>query len=48
MAGALLVRRRGVAVKPRWGLAVDQEVREALLAYTANCPDVNLIFERAS
>ncbi|MGW5852725.1 HNH endonuclease family protein [Streptomyces sp. NPDC055254] len=36
-----------VATKHRWGLAVDQAEREALLTYAANCPNANLAFERA-
>ncbi|WP_327387973.1 hypothetical protein [Streptomyces sp. NBC_01207] len=37
-----------VATKHRWGLAVDQAEREALLSYAASCPNANLAFERAS
>ncbi|WTA24291.1 hypothetical protein OG365_40425 (plasmid) [Streptomyces sp. NBC_00853] len=37
-----------VATKHRWGLAVDQAEREALLRYAADCPNANLAFERAS
>ncbi|WP_327387977.1 hypothetical protein [Streptomyces sp. NBC_01207] len=37
-----------VVTKHRWGLAVDQAEREALLSYVASCPNANLAFERAS
>ncbi|MFE9804712.1 MULTISPECIES: hypothetical protein [Streptomyces] len=37
-----------VATKHRWGLAVDQAEREALLSYAATCPNATLAFERAS
>lgn len=35
------------ATEHRWGLAVDQAEREALLTYAAGCPAANLVFERA-
>ncbi|MFB6510384.1 hypothetical protein ACFCW4_15970 [Streptomyces virginiae] len=37
-----------VATKYRWGPTVDQAEREALLTYTANCPNETLAFVRAS
>ncbi|MFD6181991.1 hypothetical protein [Streptomyces goshikiensis] len=36
-----------VGTKHRWGLAVDQAEREALLRYAASCPNARITYEPA-